>query len=396
VSCFPNVSWIDPGRAITVAVAPAAQPRDVLTEAFRVRDLVERNVKRKPEPFRLGDHVNEVGLGLVGDGKVGWVKPQAPTHRIAVAFLRRKQGGITSLPHRLAVVGDDLDRLEPRRRQFCLDGLAVADDEDETVGRGDDFGHRLLGLGKRDAFQVGQEGLEVIGRQTELGDLGKGGGDSGGRLEPLGIAPRLGGSSLVDLFGSDRPGLRERVELLEDLLKRRRCGIGSHGGRDAPDALAADVVPGTPYLTPKIKYGVPGTAVADSLIDASEFPSLQAIGGRFHRQPSLGQPSRRCVVDHASVVALPYDDCHSLGDADSAQAADCAITLDMRPAVERRRSFANLQNSFTIGLDERGPTFSVGSLYKLGNGLIVEKNREPLSVVANALADFDARLLSQQ
>ncbi|MGA8349005.1 MAG: hypothetical protein WB773_14560, partial [Isosphaeraceae bacterium] len=70
--------------------------------------------------------------------------------------------------------------------------------------------------------------------------------------------------------------------------------------------------------------------------------------------------------------------------------------LDMRPAVERRRSFANLQNSFTIGLDERGPTFSVGSLYKLGNGLIVEKNREPLSVVANALADFDARLLSQQ
>ncbi len=155
MSWFPNVSWIDPGRAITVAVAPAAQPRDVLTEAFRVRDLVERNVKRKPEPFRLGDHVNEVGLGLVGGGKVGWVKPQATTHRIAVAFLKRKQGGITSFPHRIAVVGDDLDRLEPRLRQFRLDGLAVADNEDETVGRGDDFGHRLLGLGQRDAFQGG-------------------------------------------------------------------------------------------------------------------------------------------------------------------------------------------------------------------------------------------------
>src|SRR5271157_5067671 len=174
----------------------------------------------------------------------GRVWPQATTHRFAVAFLTRQLDNITSFPRRLAVVGNDLDRLEPRLRQFWLDGLAVADNEDETGGRGNDFGHRFLGLGKRRAFQVGQEGLEVIGRQTELGDLGKGGGDSGGRLKPLGIAPRLGGPSLVDLFGSDRPSLRERVELLEDLLKCRRCGVGSHGGRDAPDALAAAEVEG--------------------------------------------------------------------------------------------------------------------------------------------------------
>src|SRR5271157_5304527 len=176
--------------------------------------------------------------------KVGWVWPQATYHRFAVAFLTRQQGSLASFPRRLAVVGDDLDRLEARLRQFRLDGLAVADDEDETVGRGNDFGHRLLGLGKGYAFQVGQEGLEVIGRQTELGDLGKGGGDSGGRLKPLGIAPRLGGPSLVDLFGSDRTSLCERVELFEDLQKCRRCGVGSHGGRDAPDALATTEVEG--------------------------------------------------------------------------------------------------------------------------------------------------------
>ena len=89
---------------------------------------------------------------LPGGGKVGWVKPQATTHRIAVAFLTRKQDNITSFPHRLAVVGDDLDRLEPRLGQFWLDGLAVADNEDEAVGGGDDFGHGLLDLGERDAF----------------------------------------------------------------------------------------------------------------------------------------------------------------------------------------------------------------------------------------------------
>ena len=102
------------------------------------------------------------------------------------------------------------------------------------------------------------------------------------------------------------------------------------------------------------------------------------------------------MVDDASVIALPHDNCHSVWDTGTTKAADRAIALDVGLAVERRGSFTSLQNCFTIGLDEGGLTLPVSSLNKLGNGLIVEENREPFSVVADTLTDFDAHLDAQQ
>ena len=73
-----------------------------------------------------------------------------------------------------------------------------------------DLGHGLLNFLGCNPVEIGQEGCKVIGGQVELGDLGERAGDTGGRLELLGIASRLGRARLVDLLGRDRPGSGQR------------------------------------------------------------------------------------------------------------------------------------------------------------------------------------------